>query len=113
MLLDKNNSINNILEENRIFPPSKEFSSKSSINKIDQLFELKNKAKEDPIAFWKSYAESEIDWFQSFETVLNEDNAPFYEWFKEGKLNITYNISFSKIPINRMVTFSRASTMYK
>ena len=91
MLLDKNNSINNILEENRIFPPSKEFSSKSSINKIDQLFELKNKAKEDPIAFWKSYAESEIDWFQSFETVLNEDNAPFYEWFKEGKLNITYN----------------------
>ena len=31
MTLDKKNSINNILKEKRLFPPSKEFSDKSNI----------------------------------------------------------------------------------
>ena len=35
MLLDKNDSINNILEETRVFPPSNNFSSKSRINSIE------------------------------------------------------------------------------
>ena len=91
MHTDNNNSIDNILEENRVFPPSNEFSSKSRLNKVDQLIELKNQAKNDPIKFWKTFANSEIDWIEPFQTVLDSKNAPFYEWFKEGKLNITYN----------------------
>ena len=91
MHTDNHNSIDNILEENRVFPPSNEFSSKSRLNKVDQLIELKNQAKNDPITFWKTFANSEIDWIEPFQTVLDSKNAPFYEWFKEGKLNITYN----------------------
>ena len=91
MQLNKNNSIDNILEENRVFPPSSDFSSKSRIKEIDQLIKLKDQAKKDPINFWKSYANSELDWIEPFQTVLDQKNAPFYEWFKEGKLNITYN----------------------
>ena len=91
MHTDNNNSIDNILEENRVFPPSNEFSSKSRLNKVDQLIALKNQAKNDPITFWKTFANSEIDWIEPFQTVLDSKNAPFYEWFKEGKLNITYN----------------------
>ena len=91
MKLNKKNSINNILEENRIFPPSKEFSSMASIGSFTELAELKEKAKSNPIEFWDSYAKSEIDWFEPYETVLDEKEAPFYKWFTEGKLNITYN----------------------
>ena len=91
MHTDNHNSIDNILEENRVFPPSNEFSSKSRLNKVDQLIALKNQAKKDPITFWKTFANSEIDWIEPFQTVLDSKNAPFYEWFKEGKLNITYN----------------------
>ena len=91
MHTDNHNSIDNILEENRVFPPSNEFSSKSRLNKVDQLIALKNQAKNDPITFWKTFANSEIDWIEPFQTVLDSKNAPFYEWFKEGKLNITYN----------------------
>ncbi len=91
MQLNKNNSINNILEEKRIFSPSKEFSSKANINNLEELIKLKELAKKDPIEFWDSFAKTEIDWFEPYQTVLNEKNAPFLEWFKEGKLNISHN----------------------
>ena len=91
MTLDKENSINNILEENRIFPPSKVFSNNSNIKSIEELISLKNQALDDPIQFWEHYANSEIEWFEPFQTVLDSQNAPFFKWFKEGKLNITFN----------------------
>ncbi len=91
MSLDKRNSINNILEEKRIFPPSKEFSENSNIKSINEFHKLKRQASENPKQFWEFYANSEIEWFEPFETVLGSENAPFFEWFKEGKLNITHN----------------------
>ncbi len=91
MTLNKKNSINNILDENRIFPPSKEFSKNALIKDINKLIEIKEAAKKDSIKFWGDYAKSEIDWFEPFQTVLDEKNAPFFKWFPEGKLNISYN----------------------
>ena len=91
MKLNKKNSINNILEENRIFPPSKEFSKNALIKDFKELIELKEAAKKDSIKFWDDYAKSEIDWFEPYKTVLDDKNAPFYKWFPEGKLNISYN----------------------
>ena len=43
MALDKKKSINNILDEKRIFPPSKEFSENSNISSQEELQNLKNK----------------------------------------------------------------------
>ena len=91
MSLDKRNSINNILEENRIFHPSKNFADNSNIRSFEQYHSLKKQALKNPAHFWESFAKSEIDWFEPFETVLDSENAPFFKWFKEGKLNITYN----------------------
>ena len=59
MALDKKNSINNILEERRIFPPSKEFAESSNIRSQKELLSLKKQASDDPIKFWKSFANSE------------------------------------------------------
>ena len=91
MKLNKKNSINNILEENRIFPPSEEFSKNALIKDFNELIKLKEAAKKDSIKFWDDYAKSEIDWFEPYQTVLDDKNAPFYKWFPEGKLNISYN----------------------
>ncbi len=91
MTLDKKHSINNILEEKRLFPPSKEFSDKSNIKSFEELQSLKKQSLENPTKFWESFANSEIDWFEPFQTVLDREKAPFFKWFKEGKLNITYN----------------------
>jgi len=89
MSLNKSNSINNILEENRIFPPSKKFAENSNISTQEELLNLKKQASDNPIKFWESFAKSELDWFEPFQTVLDNENAPFFKWFKEGKLNIT------------------------
>ena len=91
MELNKKNSINNILEENRSFPPSKEFSNFAIIKNKKDLFDLREKARKNPIEFWDSYAKTEIDWFRPYETVLDGNKAPFFKWFPEGQLNITYN----------------------
>ncbi len=91
MKLDKKHSINNILEEKRLFRPSKEFSEKSNIKSFEELQSLKKKSLDNPTEFWESFANSEIDWFEPFKTVLDRENAPFFKWFKEGKLNISYN----------------------
>ena len=89
MSLDKKNSISNILEEKRIFPPSKKFLENSNISSKEELLSLKKQALENPDKFWESFAKSELDWFKPFQTVLDSENAPFFKWFKEGKLNIT------------------------
>ena len=91
MKLNKKNSINNILEENRSFPPSKEFSNSAIIKSKKDLSDLREKARKNPIEFWDSYAKTEIDWFRPYETVLDGNKAPFFKWFPEGQLNITYN----------------------
>ena len=91
MELNKKNSINNILEENRSFPPSKEFSNSAIIKNKKDLFDLREKARKNPIEFWDSYAKTEIDWFRPYETVLDGNKAPFFKWFPEGQLNITHN----------------------
>ncbi len=91
MELNKKNSINNILEENRSFPPSQEFSKSAIIKSKKDLFDLREKARKNPIEFWDSYAKTEIDWFRPYETVLDGNKAPFFKWFPEGQLNITHN----------------------
>ena len=91
MSLDKKNSINNILEEKRIFPPSKRFTENSNISSQEELLSLKKEASDNPIQFWKSFAKSELDWFEPFQTVLDNENAPFLNGLKKGNsiLHIT------------------------
>ena len=79
MTLDKKHSINNILEEKRIFPPSKEFSEKSNIKSFEELQSLKKQSLKNPTNFWESFANSEIDWCEPFQTVLDRENAPFFK----------------------------------
>jgi len=91
MSLDKKNSINNILEEKRIFTPSKKFAENSNISTQEELLSLKKQASDNPIKFWESFAKSELDWFEPFQTVLDNENAPFLNGSKKGNsiLHIT------------------------
>ena len=40
--------------------------------------------------FWLEKAKA-IDWYAQPTKALDDSNAPFYKWFPDGKLNITYN----------------------
>lgn len=43
-----------------------------------------------PDKFWGDIA-SELVWTKPWEKVLDDSNAPFYEWFSGGELNTCYN----------------------
>ncbi|MCI2413383.1 MAG: acetate--CoA ligase, partial [Cuniculiplasma sp.] len=43
-----------------------------------------------PDEFW-SKAATILDWDRRWDRVLDESNPPFYKWFVNGKLNVSYN----------------------
>ncbi|HSP39748.1 MAG TPA: acetate--CoA ligase [Frankiaceae bacterium] len=45
----------------------------------------------DPTGFWADRARDLVDWSKPFEQVLDDSNPPFYKWFADGELNISYN----------------------
>ncbi len=47
-------------------------------------------AARDPQAWWAAQAE-QLDWFQRWTRVLDDDEPPFYKWFTGGTLNASYN----------------------
>jgi acetyl-CoA synthetase len=48
------------------------------------------KSIKDPQEYWSEKAKA-IDWFKPFSKVLDDSNPPFYRWFPDGELNISYN----------------------
>jgi acetyl-CoA synthetase len=51
---------------------------------------LHARAELDPDAFWAEQART-LHWDEPFTTVLDDSNPPFYQWFADGKLNVSYN----------------------
>lgn len=43
-----------------------------------------------PDEFW-SKAATILDWDRRWDRVLDESNPPFYKWFVNGKMNVSYN----------------------
>jgi len=44
----------------------------------------------DPEAFWMEAAEA-VDWVKKPSHALDDDRAPFYDWFADGTMNTCYN----------------------
>ena len=51
---------------------------------------LRAQAELDPNAFWAEQARL-LAWSTPFTTVLDDSNPPFYKWFSDGQLNVSYN----------------------
>jgi len=68
------------------FDPPPEFREQALL-KDPAVYE---EAARDPQAWWARQAE-ELDWFQKWTRVLDDDDPPFYKWFVGGKLNVSYN----------------------
>ncbi|CCI03060.1 acetate--CoA ligase [Microcystis aeruginosa] len=83
-------AIESILQENRLFPPSAEFSQNATIKSLEEYQQLYAKAKADPQAFWAQLAEKELHWFEKWSETLDWQ-PPFAKWFVNGKINICYN----------------------
>ncbi|MFQ5488967.1 MAG: AMP-binding protein, partial [Gammaproteobacteria bacterium] len=84
-------SIDSILHEERLFPPPDDFIAGANINDPAQLQKMYDEAERDHAGFWGHHARQEISWQREFTTTLDESKAPFYQWFPDGILNVSYN----------------------
>jgi acetyl-CoA synthetase len=79
-------ALENLLQESRIFPPSEDFTAQANAKPG-----IHEEAADDFEAWWKGQALERITWFTKPGEVLDDSNPPFYKWFEDGKLNLSYN----------------------
>ncbi|MCK4777846.1 MAG: acetate--CoA ligase, partial [Actinomycetia bacterium] len=90
--MKKEKEIHSFLKEERVFPPSDDFSKNAYIKSLVEYREIYKKSLENPERFWGKQAETLIDWFERWNTVLDYDfNEPYIKWFQGGKLNVSFN----------------------
>ena len=78
-------TLDNLLAEDRTFPPAAEFAA--SANVTDEAYD---RARSDPEAFWAEQARR-LDWATPFSSVLDWSDAPHATWFADGSLNVAVN----------------------
>ena len=79
-------AIENLYTEDRVFPPSDEFAEQANAKPG-----IHEQAEDDWLGFWEQQARDRITWFKEPSEILDDSNPPFFKWFKDGELNVTYN----------------------
>ncbi|NET38677.1 MAG: acetate--CoA ligase [Cyanothece sp. SIO1E1] len=83
-------TIESVLQEERLFHPTGEFSNIARIQSFSEYQRLYDRAKFDPEGFWAELADQELHWFRQWDQVLDWQ-PPFAKWFVGGQLNVAYN----------------------
>ena len=84
-------AIKSILHETRIFPPSADFVRQANLAGMERYEALCAEAEKDLRGFWGRLAREYIVWHKPFTRVLDESNHPFFKWFDDGELNVSFN----------------------
>ena len=69
------------------FPPPAAFAAQAEVADA-AIYE---RAAVDPDTWWADQARQRLDWDTPFTEVLDDSDAPFYRWFADGTLNVSYN----------------------
>ncbi|QDT66565.1 acetate--CoA ligase [Calycomorphotria hydatis] len=79
-------NIESVLQEDRLFPPSEEFTKQANINSEEQYQAMCKEAEEDPAGFWGKQALDNLTWEKPFDSAM-EGDMPDTKWFTGGELN--------------------------
>ncbi|MCI0383686.1 acetate--CoA ligase [Streptomyces sp. CNQ085] len=80
-----NESLANLLKEERRFAPTAEMAANANITA-----EAYERAKADRLDFWAEQARR-LSWETEPTETLDWSNPPFAKWFKDGRLNVAHN----------------------
>jgi acetyl-CoA synthetase len=75
-----------LLDQERFDPPE-DFVKEALVTDLS----MHEEAEKDPAGWWLKQATEVLDWFEEPKTALNDSNPPFFKWFEDGKLNVSYN----------------------
>ena len=83
--------IETLKQESRIFNPPADFVKNANISGMETYEAMCAAAERDYEGFWAQLARENLAWQKPFTKTLNESEAPFYRWFEDGQLNVSYN----------------------
>jgi acetyl-CoA synthetase len=83
---DTQQALMNLLTEDRVFTPSEEFVARA--NATPSIYE---RSEADYVGFWREQALERITWHKEPTLTLDDSNPPFFKWFSDGELNLSYN----------------------
>jgi acetyl-CoA synthetase len=84
-------NIESVLNEIRIFQPSAEFVKQANVSGMSAYRALADASQNDYPNYWAKLARDNLHWKKPFTKTLDESSAPFYKWFEDGVLNVSYN----------------------
>ncbi len=76
----------NLMTEDRSFPPTDAFVAQANARPG-----IHEEAEADWLGWWDRNAKERITWFKEPTVVLDDSNPPFFKWFTDGTLNVSYN----------------------
>ena len=85
-------AITSMMEENRVFPPPKEFSKNAAVKSMAEYKALYDESIKNPDKFWGKMAE-ELDWYKKWDKyeIADFKDKPEIRHFVGGKINVSYN----------------------
>jgi len=84
-------NIESVLNEQRVFEPSAQFVKQANVSGMAGYKALSDAAAKDYAGFWAKLARETLLWKKPFTKTLDESKAPFFKWFEDGELNVSYN----------------------
>ncbi len=73
------------------YPPSPEWVANAHVKGEAGYAALVAEAEKDYAGYWARLARELLSWQTPFTKTLNDSDAPFFKWFEDGKLNVSYN----------------------
>ena len=77
--------------EVHVYQPPQALVDGAAVSGMDAYRALCAEAERDYEGYWARLAREHVSWQTPFTRTLNEDNRPFFKWFEDGKLNVSYN----------------------
>ena len=75
----------------QLIEPPAEFVRRATISGMAAYRALCAEAAGDYTGYWARLAREHVLWKKPFKAVLDESNTPFFKWFADGTLNVSYN----------------------
>jgi len=82
-----------VADEQKLFPPSPEFSKNAYFKSEAEYQATHKRSVEDPEGYWAERAKDALVWTKPWDKVLewSFDGTPSIKWFQGGELNVSYN----------------------
>ncbi|MBL8318827.1 MAG: acetate--CoA ligase [Burkholderiaceae bacterium] len=79
------------MSQTHVYPPPAAAAKNAAVSGMPAYQALTAEAEKDYTGFWARLAREHVRWKKPFTKTLDDSNAPFFKWFEDGTLNVSYN----------------------